>query len=118
MDYMAEHIDSKLFEDALNENRKAERETLNISIERARAYFNGYDKCIEDVRGMLHCKNYESKDQESRAYYCGANAALYELCKELDINSSDIRAMDISIDEKAALIAEKIRQSLGEEDSV
>lgn len=109
MNYTAEHIDTEKFETALDNHKRYQEELQRTAIETANARYEGYCKCLEDVRGMLHCSNYESPEKETAAYKQGANAAFYELCKELDIGSQDIRDMNTSIDEKAALLADRVR---------
>ena len=106
--YMAEHIDPKKFEDALEGHRKFQQEELRIQREKAEAFCAGYEKAIEEVESMLHCANYESGVEMTAAYQKGADSAFYELCKELDIGCQDIREKSISIDEKAVMIAERI----------
>lgn len=62
---------------------------------------------------MLHCSNYEDTSKELASYQEGADAAFYELCKELGVGSQDIRGMDTSVDEKAALLADRIKKAFG-----
>ena len=85
-----------------------------MAIEKANAQYEGYCKCLDDVRSMLHCSNYESKEKEPAAYKEGADAAFYELCKELGIGVQDIRDKNISIDQKAYMIAERIKKAFCE----
>jgi len=110
MEYLAEHIDPKKFQDALEHHRDFQAQELRLEIEKARAFYDGYEKAILTVKDMFHCCNYESRGKQTQAHREGADNAFYELCKELDIGSQDIRDMDISIDEKATLIAERIRK--------
>lgn len=113
MDYTAEHIDPEKFEAALDNHKRYQEELQRTSIETANARYEGYCKCLEDVRDMLHCSNYESAEKETAAYKQGANAAFYELRKELGIGSQDIREANISIDQKAYMVAERIKQVFG-----
>lgn len=116
MEYIAEHIDPQKFEDGLQDHRNYQMQEQRLTVEKARSFSEGYEKAIEDVKSMLHCCNYESKERRSATYYAGADNAFYELCKELDISGQDIRDMDTSIDEKASLLAERIRDVLGDEE--
>ena len=115
--YIAEHIDPEKFEEALDKNRRFQQEELRLQVEKANAFFAGYEKALEDVRSMLHCCNYESKDRITQSFRSGADTAFYELCKELDIGSQDIRDMMTGIDEKASLLAERIRNVFGKPDN-
>lgn len=103
--YTAEHIDVEKFENGLDSNRRFQEEMTRLEQEKASAFYRGYDKCLDDVRSMLHCSNYESKEKRTGAYRDEADAAFYEICKELDIGSQDIRDKNISVDQKAAMIA-------------
>lgn len=106
--YNAEHIDVEKMEGALDNFRRYQQESQRTAIEKANAYYAGYDKALEDVRSMLHCSNYESEAKKTQAYKEGADFAFYEICKELDIVCQDIREMKTSIDEKAYMIAKRI----------
>ena len=50
---------------------------------------------------------------DDESYSLGINNFLYELGKELGIGSAGLREKNISLDEKAALMAEHIRRELG-----
>lgn len=115
MNYTAEHIDVEKFEDGLKDHRDYQMEEKRLTVEKAQAFFDGYEKALDDVGSMLHCCNYESKEKRSATYHAGADNAFYELCKELDISGQDIRDMNTGIDEKAALLAERIRNVLCDE---
>lgn len=107
--YMAEHIDPEKFEAELNSLKRYQDEVERTAVEKARAFHAGYTACLDAVSSMLHCSNYESEQKITAAYREGANNAFYELCKELDVDWRDVREKNISVDEKAALIAERIR---------
>jgi len=113
MDYVAEHLDPQKIEEGLKGFRDFQMQQKEIAIEKATSFFEGYNKALYAVAGMLHCCNYESKEKKTKAFFDGADHALYEICKELDIGSQDIRSMDVSIDEKAALLAARIKEIIG-----
>ena len=114
MSYIAEHIDTEKFEAGLDSHKRYQEELQRMAIEKANAQYEGYCKCLDDVRSMLHCSNYESKEKETAAYKEGADAAFYELCKDLDVGVQDIRDKNISIDQKAYMIAERIKKAFCE----
>lgn len=109
MNYIAEHIDPEKFEKSLLERRKYQQECQRKVIEKANSFYEGYSACLDEVESMLHCSNYESEEKITAAYREGADNAFYELCKELGIGVQDIRQMNTSVDEKASLIAGRIR---------
>lgn len=112
MNYTAEHIDAVKFEEGLKVHRDFQMDTKRLATEKAQSFFDGYEKALDDIRSMLHCSNYESQEKRDLAFLAGADNAIYELCKELDVGSQDIRNMSTSIDEKASLLAARIREVL------
>lgn len=112
MSYTAEHIDTERFEAALDSHKRYQEELQRTAIEKANARYEGYCQCLEDVRSMLHCSNYEDTSKKLASYREGADTAFYELCKELGVGSQDIRNTNISIDQKAYMIAERIKETL------
>lgn len=111
--YIAEHIDPEKFEAGLDNLRRYQEEAQRTAIEKANAFYAGYTACLNEVSSMLHCANYESDGKITAAYREGADNAFYELCKELRLGCQDIREKKISVDEKAALIAERIMDAFG-----
>lgn len=109
VNYKAEHIDPEKFEQALLEHRRYQQECQRKVVEKAKSFYEGYSACLDEVASMLHCSNYESEGKITAAYREGADNVFYELCKELGIGVQDIRQMNTSVDEKAALIAERIK---------
>lgn len=107
--YTAEHIDPEKFEAGLDNLKRYQEEVQRTAIEKANAFYAGYSSCLNEVSSMLHCANYESEGKITYAYREGADNAFYELCKELGMSCQDIREKKISVDKKAALIAERIR---------
>ena len=97
------------------EHRRHQQERQREAIGKANSFYDGYTACLDDVSSMLHCSNYEREGASTAAYIEGANDAFYELCKELGVGMQDIRGMNTSIDEKAALIAERIKDFIAKE---
>lgn len=114
MNYTAEHIDPEKFEAALDSHKRYQEELQRTAIEKANARYEGYCQCLEDVRSMLHCSNYEDNAKKLASYREGADTAFYELCKELGISSNDIRDMNTSVDQKAYMIADRIKKAFSE----
>lgn len=110
--YCPKNIDIPAYEGYLKSCIASERERHAIAVARAEAHKAGYEEGIGVALEGLRCSNYEKKlDDES--YSQGINDFLYELGKELCIGSADLRERNISLDEKAALMAEHIRRELG-----
>ena len=110
--YCPKNIDIPAYEGYLKSCIASERERYAIAIARAEAHKAGYEEGISVALEGLRCSNYEKKlDDES--YRQGINDFLYELGKELGIGSAGLREKNISLDEKAALMAEHIRLEFG-----
>lgn len=60
--YTAEHIDTEKFEAGLESHKRYQEELQRTAIEKANARYEGYCQCLEDVRSMLHCSNYEKRE--------------------------------------------------------
>lgn len=65
---------------------------------------NHVKKTCEGINKMLR-----------QSYNNGVDNAFYEICKELDVQSQDIRDMNTGIDEKAALLTDRIKKTLCDE---
>ena len=115
--YTAEHIDPEKFEEELDNLNRYQEEVQRTAIEKANAFYAGYSSCLNEVSSMLHCANYESEGKITAAYREGADNAFYELCKNLDIGCQDILEKKTSVDEKAALIAERIMDVFGDKEA-
>lgn len=110
--YCPKNIDIPAYEGYLKSCIASERERYAIAIARTEAHKAGYEEGISVALEGLRCSNYEKKlDDES--YRQGINDFLYELGKELGIGSAGLREKNISLDEKAALMAEHIRLEFG-----
>lgn len=105
-----ENISVSLLDQALLDNVTVREKEKDRAVRDAQAYFKGYSECTEAIRGMIRNPKYESTDMTPKSYVDGANEAFYLLSKELGIQSRDIREMDISIEQKATLLAENFRQ--------
>lgn len=114
MNYTAEHLDVEKLEDALDHYRVFQQQELRLAQEKAQSFYAGYEKAISEIRSMFHCCNYESKEKQTKAFLDGFNSAIYEICKELDVCSQEIRDAQISTDEKAFMVAEKIKKVFSE----
>lgn len=110
--YQSKNLDIPAYESYLNSCIVEEREKHSLAIAKAEAHKVGFEDGIRAALGGLHCSNYEKKLDDT-SYCQGINDFLYELGKELGIGSAGLREKNISLDEKAALMAEHIRKELG-----
>lgn len=68
---------------------------------------------IPAYEGYLKSCIASERELDDESYRQGINDFLYELGKELGIGSAGLREKNISLDEKAALMAEHIRLEFG-----
>lgn len=73
--------------------------------------WKGVHKGLDIAEGLFKCANYEKTEQEA-TYTDGVCEVLYELGKELDIQTQDIRDNIASVDEACALFADRIREAI------
>lgn len=64
MEYTPENIDIPAFEEALKQAREFHRTEFLRKVDAARAFYDGYAQCVNDVISMLHCSNYEKRNAE------------------------------------------------------
>lgn len=112
MSYGVEIIDMDRFEEELQHQKAYQENLYQQSIDRAKSFYEGYKACLDNVQMLICSSNYEDIEKKTKIYCNGADHALYEICKELDINSQDIREQNISIDQKCSLIAKRIEEIL------
>lgn len=106
--YSPKALDTDKMEELFNDLDKYQSRRTNEERIKLDAYYSGYNAALHDCRQSLYCSNYEFDLPESPRE--SAKNALYELCKELDIQSQDLRDDDkLSIDEMVAKLAERIK---------
>lgn len=87
MEYKAKNLDTEKLECALKESKEIERQRMVMEQDRAKAYYEGYEKAIHKFIGMLRCINYE-KDEEYKntiGFAQGSLDTLVSICKKLGI---------------------------------
>lgn len=90
-------------------DRQRHRDTI---IERENAYTDGYAQGIRDTLAefdTVNRANAEKAVSADEAYSQGVNDMLYELGKELGIGCGNLREMAMTLDMKAAAMADFIR---------
>lgn len=107
--YKAENIDTDKALKAINKSREIQERASQLRSEKERSYMDGLNKGLDIAESLFECSNYEKSTQES-TFEDGVCETLYELGKELDIPTQDIRDNISSVDEACALFADRIRQ--------
>lgn len=109
--YKATNIDTDKALKAIDESRAMQERASQLRSEKERSYMEGLNKGLDIAESLFKCTNYEKTAQEA-TYTEGVCKALYELGKELDIPTQDIRDNISSVDEACALFADRIREAI------
>lgn len=110
--YKAENIDTDKALKAIDASRVMQERASYLRSEKERSYMEGLNKGLDIAEDLFKCTNYEKTEQES-TYTDGVCNVFYELGKELDIPTQDIRDNISSVDEACALFADRIREAIG-----
>lgn len=109
MNYTPDALDVEKMDKLFNNLERGESQKRAIEMAKTEAFYQGYNKAIHDCRSALYCSNYERKIPTATEI---ERNVFYEICKELDIMGSDIYDAVLGTDEKAARLAERIRDEL------
>ena len=101
--------DPEIYEAAMQDEILAHQNQRDIQVAKANAYHEGFSNGIKLAIHKLSDSN-SGQDVDYESYMRGINDFLYELGKELDMGCGDLRERQISLDEKAYLMAAKIRK--------
>lgn len=104
--YRAENVDTDKALNYINESRRYQDRAETLEITSVQKYYAGIRKGLDIAEEIFTCSNYESK---SATYQDGVLDVIYELAKELDIQSQDIRESGSGVDDMCAELAERIR---------
>ena len=105
--YKAKNIDTDKTLKEIEESRSYQEKATQMRIEKERSFLEGVNKGLDIAEGLFQCSNYEKEEEPS--YVDGVLEVFYELGKELDIPTQDIRDNFSSLDEACAKLAERIR---------
>jgi hypothetical protein len=115
MNYTAQHIDTEKFEAGLESHKRYQEELHRTAVEKANAQYEGYCKCLEDVREMLHCSNYEKSVadrqdhvQREADFTRGVNAVFSWIGEELGMETKDIVQMDVGVEVKSEVMVQRL----------
>ena len=70
---------------------------------------------LEYYRDCIRNEYQATQDNEAAVAREAVKHMLYEIAKELDISSQDIRDSNMTIDEMAAVFADRVRESFAED---
>lgn len=109
--YKAKNIDTDKVLEAINESRICQEKYSQLRREKEISYMEGINKGLDIAESIFECSNYEKDDTEG-TYTDGVCEAIYEIGKELDVSTQDIRDNISSVDEACSLLADRIRNRI------
>ena len=107
MMYKAKNVDTDEALKYLEDTSKYQFEMENLEIAKVQKYYEGIRKGFGIAKGIFECSNFEQKEEPT--YENGVLDFIYELGKELDILTQDIRENVTSVDDACAVLAERIK---------
>ena len=106
--YKAKNVDTDKALEYINDSRRYQQQAETLAITSAQKYHEGIRKGLDIAEEIFTCSNYESK---AGTYQDGVLDVIYELAKELDVESQDIRNSGDSVDGMCAAFADRIRDA-------
>lgn len=107
MIYKAKNVDTDKALEYIEWSRKYQDEQERLEMTAIKKYYEGVRKGLDIGEEIFQCRNYERDEEPS--YADGVLDVIYELGKELDIQTQDIRENFSSVDEVCAALAERIK---------
>lgn len=108
MNYKAKNVDTDKALEHIEWSRKYQDEAERLALAKVQKYYEGVRKGLDIAEEIFTCANYEKKEEPS--FEEGVLSAIYELGKELDIPTQDLRDNFSSVDEICAELANRIRE--------
>jgi len=87
--YKAKNVDTEKALKAYQETREYQQQEHILRIEKEKSYYEGIQKGLDIGESIFHCSNYEK--EKALSYEDGICDFIYELGKEMDILTEDIR---------------------------
>lgn len=115
MDYKAKNVDTNKALEYIEWSRKSQNGAERLKIAEVQKYYEGVRKGLDIAEGIFTCANYEKKEEPT--YAEGVLDAIYELGKELDVPTQDLRDNFSSVDEICASVADRIKERTGFDDA-
>ena len=109
MGYKAKNVDTDKALECIEWNRKYQVELERLEMAKTQKYYEGVRKGLDIADGIFECSNYEKNEEPT--YTDGVLDVIYELGKELDIPTQDLRDKFSSVDEICAELAKRISET-------
>lgn len=108
MNYKAKNVDTDKALEHIEWSRKYQDEAERLELSKTQKYYEGVRKGLDIAEEIFTCANYEKKEEPG--FDDGVLSAVYEIGKELDVPTKDLRENYSSVDEICALLADRIRE--------
>lgn len=115
MNYKAKNVDTDKALKHIEWSRKYQEEAERLELAKVQKYYEGVRKGLDIAEEIFTCANYEKKEEPS--FEEGVLSAIYELGKELDIPTQDLRDNFSSVDEICASVADRIKERIERDDT-
>lgn len=115
MNYKAKNVDTDKALERIEWSRKYQDEAERLELAKTQKYYEGIRKGLDIGEEIFRCSNYEKEEQST--YEDGALDVIYELGKELDIPTQDLRDNFSSVDEICAELAKRIQETENEDNA-
>lgn len=109
MEYKAKNVDTEKALEHIEWSRKYQDELERLESAKVQKYFEGMRKGLDIAEGIFKCSNYEKQEVEA-SYADGVLDVIYELGKELDVQTQDLRDGFSSVDDICAELAKRIHE--------
>lgn len=111
MNYKAKNVDTDKALEHIEWTRKYQDEEERFENAKVQKYYEGIRKGLDIAKGIFECSNFEKKEEPT--YEDGVFDFVYELGKELDIPTQDLRENFYSVDDICAELAKRIKDNDG-----
>lgn len=107
MNYKAKNVDTDKALEHIEWSRKYQDEAERLENAKIQKYYEGIRKGLDIAEEIFKCSNFEKAEQPT--YADGVLDFVYELGKELDISTQDLRENFSSVDDICAKLASEIK---------
>lgn len=108
MSYKAKNVDTDKALKHIEWNRKYQEEMERLETAKVKKFYEGVREGLNIAEGIFECSNFEKQAVEA-TFSDGVLEVVYELGKELDIPTQDLRNSFSSVDDICAELANRIK---------
>lgn len=109
MNYKAKNVDTDKALEHIEWSRKYQDEAERLEMAKTQKYYEGIRRGLDIAEEIFECSNFEKKEEPT--YVDGVLDIIYELSKELDIPTQDLRKNFSSVDDICSELAKRIRKT-------